>query len=575
MKNLRNFVKKFFIFSLILLGFLAIWSNNSFADTFYKNDIKVRINKDGSADIESIMDFQPSKGTEYYIPIGNLGTSKIVNFKVSEIQNGKEIPYESLENWNTKKSRQEKSGKSGVLKTSNGYELCFGFGEYQRKTFVLRYKVTNFIKLLNDSDMIFWKFVNDRLSAAPKEVKITISKEEGKFDNTNSKIWAFGNKGKIEFLDGDIVFNSLTGLSSSNYVTVLVQLNKGEITSGERINKDFSYYQDMAFKGSSYDKNYKKNTSSKDRQRISRLAIQFIIILFAGMFGTSAVVSANKKIKGGYKKGDFKGEYYRNIPEKEWWRLSFILKCAGFDGAESIIRAYFLKWIQAKLLIPMTEEKGFIFKKEILSLKINNKLEYDFETTTERKLFTMVVKAARDDEILQENEFSNYLKKTSNQTSFKSLQETLKQDSLSYAREHNLLNTSDRGKWTYRYNENGKKFTENLIKYYNYLKDFSLLSEREISEIKVWKDLLIYATLYDVADEVEKQLKKLSPEFLENYDVDIYSLHTAMIYSHVFSNNFLDAYSKSVQSSSGGGGGFTSIGGGGGSFGGGSGGGTR
>ena len=123
--------------------------------------------------------------------------------------------------------------------------------------------------------------------------------------------------------------------------------------------------------------------------------------------------------------------------------------------------------------------------------------------------------------------------------------------------------------------ENGKKFTENLIKYYNYLKDFSLLSEREISEIKVWKDLLIYATLYDVADEVEKQLKKLSPEFLENYDVDIYSLHTAMIYSHVFSNNFLDAYSKSVQKSSGGGGGFTSIGGGGGSFGGGSGGGTR
>lgn len=572
MKIFKNFFKRFFIFSFILLGLFVIQSNNSFADTFYKNEIKVRINKDGSADIESIMDFQASKGTEYYIPIGNLGTSKIENFRVSEIKDGEEIPYESLEYWNTKLSREQKAGKSGVLKTSSGYELCFGFGEYQRKTFVLRYKVTNFIKLLNDSDMIFWKFVNDNLSAAPKEVKVTISKEEGKFDNTNSKIWAFGNKGKIEFIDGSIVFNSLTGLSSSNYVTVLVQLNKGEFTSGEIINKDFSYYQDMAFKGSSY---IKKSSSNKNKQKLYGIAVKAIVFLLIGIFGTATAVTSSKKLKDGYKKGDFKGEYYRNIPEKEWWRLSFILKCAGFDGAESIIRAYFLKWIQAKLLIPMTEEKGFIFKKEILSLKINNKLEYDFETTTERKLFTMVVKAARDDEILQENEFSNYLKKTSNQTSFKSLQETLKQDSLSYAREHNLLNTSDRGKWTYRYNENGKKFTENLIKYYNYLKDFSLLSEREISEIKVWKDLLIYATLYDVADEVEKQLKKLSPEFLENYDVDIYSLHTAMIYSHVFSNNFLDAYSKSVQSSSGGGGGFTSIGGGGGSFGGGSGGGTR
>ena len=154
-------------------------------------------------------------------------------------------------------------------------------------------------------------------------------------------------------------------------------------------------------------------------------------------------------------------------------------------------------------------------------------------------------------------------------------QETLKQDSLSYAREHNLLNTSDRGKWTYRYNENGKKFTENLIKYYNYLKDFSLLSEREISEIKVWKDLLIYATLYDVADEVEKQLKKLSPEFLRNIDMDVESLHTAVIYSNAFSNDFVDAYSRSVEEASDGGGGFTSIGGGDDSFGGGDGGGTR
>ena len=107
MKIFKNYFKRFFIFSFILLGLFVIRSNNSFADTFYKNEINVRINKDGSADIESIMDFQASKGTEYYIPIGNLGTSKIVNFKVSEIQNGKEIPYESLENWNTIKSRQE------------------------------------------------------------------------------------------------------------------------------------------------------------------------------------------------------------------------------------------------------------------------------------------------------------------------------------------------------------------------------------------------------------------------------------------------------------------------------------
>lgn len=572
MKNFRNFVKKFFVFSFILISILAIPFSNAFADDFYENKINVKINKDGSADIESIMDFKPTKGTEYYIPIENLGKSEIKDFKVSEILNGKEIQYESLGfGWNTKASRAQKAKKSGVVKTSNGYELCFGFGEYKRNTFVLRYKVTNFVKLLNDSDMIFWKFVNDSLSAPPQKVSVIISKEDGKFDNTNSKIWAFGNKGKIEFIDGKIVFKTLEGLRSSNYVTILTQLNKGEIISGEKINKDFSYYKDMAFKGSSY----VKKSSNKNNQKLYKIAVKAIVFLVIGLFGTAVATTSSKKLKGGYKKGDFKGEYYRDIPEKEWWQLSHILKCAGFDGAESIIRAYFLKWIQGKVLIPMTEEKGFIFKKEVLSLKINNKIEYDFETTVERKLFSMVEKAARDDEILQENEFTSYLKKENNQSAFKSLQESMKQDSLSYARKYDLLEMNEKGKWTYKYNEKGKKFTEHLIKYYNYLKDFTLLSEREVSEIKVWKDLLIYATLFDVADEVEKQLKKLSPEFLENYDVDVNSLHTAMLYSHVFSNNFLDAYSKSVQKSSGGGGGFTSIGGGGGSFGGGSGGGTR
>ncbi|WP_281703774.1 DUF2207 family protein [Parvimonas micra] len=565
MKNLRNLAKRIFVFSAVLLSLFVIPFNNSFADTFYKNTINVRINKDGSADIESIMDFEPSKGTEYFVPINNLGKSEIVNFKVSEIKNGKEVPYESLESWNTKKTREEKAKKSGVVKTDKGYELCFGFGEYQRKTFILRYRVTNFIKLLKDSDMIYWQFVNKGLSAAPGEVKLTITKGEGSFDNTNSKIWAFGNKGTIEFSDGKIVFNSLTGLTSSNYVTVLVQLNKGDITSGETIDKDFSYYQDLAFKGSDYTKKADKKSSNKIFYVAGGIIVAIVVLV--KIFG--------KKKSNGYQKGDFKGEYYRDIPEKEWWKLSDILEDIGFDGQESIIRAYFLKWIQEKILIPVTEEKGLIFKKDTLALKIKSGFNNDFEEKVERKLFAMFAGAAGADGILQENEFSDYLEDTDNQEEFESIEEDLEELSNEYASKNDLFEKSSKGKYSHTYSEKGKEFTAKLVKNYNYLKDFSLLSEREISEIKVWKNLLIYATLYDVADEVEKQLKKLSPEFLRNIDMDVESLHTAVIYSNAFSNDFVDAYSRSVEEASDGGGGFTSIGGGDDSFGGGDGGGTR
>ena len=565
MKNLRNLAKGIFVFSAVLLGLFVIPFNNSFADTFYKNTINVRINKDGSADIESIMDFEPSKGTEYFVPVNNLGKSEIVNFKVSEIKDGKEVPYESLESWNTKKTREEKAKKSGVVKTDKGYELCFGFGEYQRKTFILRYRVTNFIKLLKDSDMIYWQFVNKGLSAAPGEVKLTITKGEGSFDNTNSKIWAFGNKGTIEFSDGKIVFNSLTGLTSSNYVTVLVQLNKGDIISGETIDKDFSYYKDLAFKGSDYTKKADKKSSNKIFYVAGGIIVAIVVLV--KIFG--------KKKSNGYQKGDFKGEYYRDIPEKEWWKLSDILEDIGFDGQESIIRAYFLKWIQEKILIPVTEEKGLIFKKDTFALKIKSGFNNDFEEKVERKLFAMFAGAAGADGILQENEFSDYLEDTDNQEEFESIEEDLEELSNEYASKNDLFEKSSKGKYSHTYSEKGKEFTAKLVKNYNYLKDFSLLSEREISEIRVWKNLLIYATLYDVADEVEKQLKKLSPEFLRNIDMDVESLHTAVIYSNAFSNDFVDAYSRSVEEASDGGGGFTSIGGGDDSFGGGDGGGTR
>ena len=565
MKNLRNLAKRVFVFFAVLLSLFVIPFNNSFADTFYKNTINVRINKDGSADIESIMDFEPSKGTEYFVPVNNLGKSEIVNFKVSEIKDGKEVPYESLESWNTKKTREEKAKKSGVVKTDKGYELCFGFGEYQRKTFILRYRVTNFIKLLKDSDMIYWQFVNKGLSAAPGEVKLTITKGEGSFDNTNSKIWAFGNKGTIEFSDGKIVFNSLTGLTSSNYVTVLVQLNKGDITSGETIDKDFSYYKDLAFKGSDYTKKADKKSSNKIFYVAGGIIVAIVVLV--KIFG--------KKKSNGYQKGDFKGEYYRDIPEKEWWKLSDILEDIGFDGQESIIRAYFLKWIQEKILIPVTEEKGLIFKKDTLALKIKSGFNNDFEEKVERKLFAMFAGAAGADGILQENEFSDYLEDTDNQEEFESIEEDLEELSNEYASKNDLFEKSSKGKYSHTYSEKGKEFTAKLVKNYNYLKDFSLLSEREISEIKVWKNLLIYATLYDVADEVEKQLKKLSPEFLRNIDMDVESLHTAVIYSNAFSNDFVDAYSRSVEEASDGGGGFTSIGGGDDSFGGGDDGGTR
>lgn len=571
MDRLKNILKKSLILSFVFIFTFFFSTTKNYADDFYRNDIKVVVKKDGSADIESVMDYEQTKGSEYYIPIDNLSKSNIINFTVSEIVDGKEVVYKKLDNWDVKKSLREKENKCGIVKKSDGVELCFGVGEYKRKTFILRYTVTNFIKNLNDSDMLFWKFINDNLQAPPQVVNITISKQNASFDKENSKIWAFGSKGKINFIDGKIVFSSLERIKSNNYVTILSKIDKGYFTGGEKIYKNFDDFKTKAFKGSGYKKNRKK--SSYFKVFSSPMFPTLITMVVMAIFSKNMI---KKKFKGGYKAGDLKSEYYRTIPTKQWYKLSYVLECAGFSGSEAVIRAYFLNWIQQKLLIPITEEKGkFIFKKEVLSLKINENIDYKFVDETEEILFSMVEVAARDDRILQEDEFKSYLKSERNQREFKRLTNALDDLSVEFVRENNFVEKTDKGKWTYNYNEKGKEFTEKLIKYYNYLKDFTLLSEREIAEIKVWKELLIYASLFEVTKTVEKQLKKLSPEVIEDYDIDINSLHTAMIYSYVFSSNFINAYASSVERSSGGTGGFSSSSGGFGSFGGGSGGGSR
>ena len=46
-----------------------------------------------------------------------------------------------------------------------------------------------------------------------------------------------------------------------------------------------------------------------------------------------------------------------------------------------------------------------------------------------------------------------------------------------------------------------------------YLKEFSLLSERNVSELSLWKDYMIFAALFGIADQVIADMKKINPDY--------------------------------------------------------------
>ena len=116
--------------------------------------------------------------------------------------------------------------------------------------------------------------------------------------------------------------------------------------------------------------------------------------------------------------------------------------------------------------------------------------------------------------------------------------------------------------------EQGDELSNHLVQFENYLKDFSLVGERSAVEVRLWDELLIWASLYGIAKEVAQQFEKLYPEYVQQSQFtygDIYAMT-------LFTNSFASGYHSGQSAASRGAGGGTSIGGGGGSFGGGGGG---
>ena len=105
-----------------------------------------------------------------------------------------------------------------------------------------------------------------------------------------------------------------------------------------------------------------------------------------------------------------------------------------------------------------------------------------------------------------------------------------------------------------------------------FLEEFSRIGTREVLEVHIWDEYLMFAYLFGIAEKVAKQLKNLYPEVLVDNNID----YGTLIYINHLSTSSVSAATSArerAQSYSSGGGGFSSGGGGGSSFGGGGGGG--
>lgn len=522
-------------------------------------DITVTLSGDGSALIREVWDLTWNK-TEWYLVRDNLGDIRITDLQVSD-ETGRQFINEA--SWDVNRSLEQKAGRCGIIRKSDGCEICWGVGSHEPHVFTVQYRMTNVVKSLDDYDMLHMQFVSPGVNPRPKHAKVTILAPGREMNDSTTRIWAFGYEGEINFADGGIVAETEAPfISDAESMIVLARFNKGIFTPLSRMRGDFESHKEIAFQDSEY-QDY-LDSEKRERNELRRVLAFWAAILLA-VFGVGATKTRkrNKDIFGVVKLKEI--GYERELPfDGNLYETRYILgKVRQASSESAMASALILRMIKDGYLTVMdtgakTVDIGFVPNADLAKLN-----------ESDREFYSMLLDASGSDSILQNKEFSRWSRK--NITLVSKWVEGLDRAGITSISKDGYGSAS-------KLNEEGQKHARRCIGFKQFLKDFTLLKERGTKEVALWQDYIIYASLFGIADKVAKQLQDIDPKAFETYVGMSYPTYRNVIHvSNNMGSGITSAVASSHQStfSVGGGGGHASFGGGGGFSGGGFGGGGR
>ena len=546
-------------------------------------DETVVLRSDGTARITQVWDLTVVSGTEFYLPFDHLGPMSIDSLSVSE--NGVEF-FSEGDGWDTDRPRERKRGRCGIVRKDNGgVELCWGQGDYGDHVWTVSYIVKGLVMQMGEYDGLYFSFVNPGLAAPPRHVKVQLINETGGPEWTfeNVKVWGFRSESEIFVEEGVVRAESLAPFGTNSAMTVLVRFDKGLFNPAVKYDGDFEEVQKMAFEGSDY----------KDKLTFSDILTFVVAVLMILIFsplgwiilGTLYLlylaftyyilgwkyqksIYGQRRIAGWYRdvplQGNVSAAYYTLAKGDRW----------GKDPSKNLIGAYFLRWVLDGT-VQVLPDQG---RRDRVNLSFEK--EKHLEDPVENDLYKMVREASGSNLILEAGEFEKWSKKSFKRVS--NLPEREKTRGLKWYQDRHYTGISG------KLNEEGQEQARHLIEFKNFLEDFTLSGERGAIEATLWRDYLVFAALFGIADKVAKEFEELYPveftQFAQNAGLggvtfsDL-SRMSQNISASAMRNAFAEKAAHSSSSgggswrSSGGGGHFSSGGGGhsfGGSFGGGS-----
>ena len=491
------------------------------------------------------------EGTECYIGLGNMGESIVGNLRVKD-ETGRE--YTCVDEWDLDRSREWKAGKCGIIKKRNGYELCWGLGDEGHRTYTTSYTITSLVHAYPDADAIRHVFLDEGVSPKPAHVRMAIVAADGTpFTPDSCGIWGFHFNGDLNFEGDSIVVESTEAFEDRSALYVMVKFPKGMFEPTIQEDDTFEHKMQQAFEGSDY---------MDDDDSVDAIIgiiiglVMWILPIFCGVayiwYVWRARRRANKDLL-----------WYRDIPlGGNLQNANDILNAYRYFGTDynNLLSACILKLIDlgAITIKPVQNKKG----KMVNSFVIKEFQDARNQPLLLRKLHTIFKAAAGDDTVLEPKELKSYMKSQSNESVTDSFINTLHTKTV-------LSSYKDR-----------QDEVRQVFGLRKFLKEFTLLDERGIKEVSLWKDYMIYATLFGISEQVIRDMKKINPEFfnMDRVAAQMADGMTLPTINSALQSSYTRAYMNKVsrEQRASGGGGHSSWGGGGGGFsGGGGGGGVR
>ena len=561
------------ILLIIILLFTSIMCVD--ATSISKIDMDIYVDNNGTATVTETWDANVTQGTEGWHPYYNLGKSEIYDVK-AWMDNHE---YETVDYWNEDASLSGKAYKAGLYSPkSNEIDVVFGVSSYGSHKYVVQYKISGFVSRTDDSDMIYWNLMPYDFSAAPDNVTIKIYSDFKYQDNWD--VWGYGKIGAPCYIyDGRIEMTSDGVLDSSQYLTILAKFPKGTFSTNNVLEDEFAHYYNMAEEGATH-YNDKNSFFDKFIDFISVFFAIFVNIIVWGGVIAAAAMSTGKKnnLKFGTLGNKVKKDVlpFREIPcNSDIYRAYWVASSYNLTKKkEDFLGAVILRWLQngnvriekftKKGLFKESTESNIIFEKRPDTIELECRL-YDYMNT------------ASGDGKLESGEFKKWC--SSHYSKILNWFDNVLDYEVKMLVNENKASQEIVGKifkkTVYNIDDAMMIEAEQMAGLKKFLKEFTLINEREPIEVKLWNEYLMYASIFGIADEVASQFKKLYPEVIQNMDsmgydyTDIYFIHSITRDGIKSANNA----KQRAESYSSGGGGFSSGGGGGGSFGGGGGGG--